>query len=64
MVRRRAAPSPDDASHRRENHEAPDRVRGPSFETALRASSGWGRWVCAQRSEQNSAHSGSPPRSL
>src|SRR6185295_895120 len=23
MVRRRAAPSPDDASHRRENHEAP-----------------------------------------
>ena len=29
MVRRRAAPSPDDASHRRENHVA----RGPSFET-------------------------------
>src|SRR5947208_16650648 len=23
MVRRRAAPSPDEASHRRENHEAP-----------------------------------------
>jgi len=54
-----SAPSPDDASHRRENHEA----RGPSFETALRASSGRGRWVCL-RSEQNSSGSGSPPRSL
>jgi len=53
-----SAPSPDDASHRRENHEA----RGPSFETALRASSGRGRWAC--RSEQNSSGSGSPPRSL
>src|SRR4029077_18767305 len=27
MVRRREAPSPDDASHRRENHEGPDRAR-------------------------------------
>jgi hypothetical protein len=31
MVRRRAAPSPDDASHRRENHEA--RLVASSFET-------------------------------
>ena len=69
MVRRRKAPSPDDASHRRENHEAPI-VPWPILrDAASRLLQRQRQSRCAgmrsmDLSQQNSSRSGSPPRSL